>query len=177
MNESELHGESIIRDAALLQDNTVPDNCPISEGIVIEEESSDFDEALLDHRKHPRSTFTYPVECNILIKDSNLSKFSGYIRDISMGGACIECEDKYGRYDINEIKNAKIKISFSMLEGEKVNIFAQIKWIKKIAPTVMYLKMGIEFRYMESWDAIGKLIGMKNKDRNMMWNLWEQNLK
>ena len=91
-----------------------------------------------------------------------------------MSGACLEFEDKYGRCNMHETKNTKIKISFTILERENVDIFAQVKWVTKAADRTMALKMGIEFKYTESWDAIRKLIDMKNKDRNMIWNLWEQ---
>lgn len=103
--------------------------------------------------------------------------FRGYLRDISTSGACVEFEDRHGRCTMNGINNTKVKISFSILDGEKVDVFAQVKWVKKAADRTGSIKIGIEFKYMESWDAIDQLIGMKNKDRNMMWNLWEQFLK
>ena len=127
--------------------------------------------------RHLRSIFTYPVELTVFTNKSEHITFIGYLRDISTSGACVEFEDKYGRYNMNEIKNTKTKISFSILEGEKVDIFAQAKWVKKATDRTVSMNIGIEFKYMESWDVIDKLIGMKNKDRNMMWNLWEHFFK
>ncbi len=162
---SELNRDSALEDGTVINDVAQQENEPYPE---INYE---------DRRQHLRSVFAYPVEVNFFSNKSEYIAFSGYLRDVSMSGACLEFEDKYGRCNMNEIKNTKVKISFCILEREKVDIFAQVKWITKASPRTMSLKMGIEFKYMESWDAIGKLIGMKNKDRNMMWNLWEQFFK
>jgi hypothetical protein len=124
-----------------------------------------------------RSTFAYPVKLVFLTKKSEHITFGGCLRDISTSGACVEFEDRHGRCSMNGIGNTKIRIAFSILDGEKVEIFAQVKWVKKVADRTGSIKIGIEFKYMESWGAIDRLIGMKNKDRNMMWNLWEQLLK
>jgi len=124
-----------------------------------------------------RSIFAYPVELTVFTSKSANISFRGCLRDISANGACVEFEDRHGRCNLNEMQDAKIKISFSILEGERVDAFARVQWVKKAAGGTGAMKMGIEFRYLESWDAIDHLIGMKNKDRSMMWNLWEQLLE
>lgn len=130
----------------------------------------------LDRRKYPRSEFTYPVEFKKFSQNSEHSSFRGYLKDISISGACLQFEDKYGRFNIKDSNNAKVKISFSIPNEDKATIFAQIRWIKKVDPKTFYLSLGIEFMDLEGWhlDVIEKLISMKNKDHNMMWNLWEQ---
>jgi hypothetical protein len=177
-----------------LMDNHIPpNNIDINDDSVIDVDTTDNDATLNDatlqeekanskidyenRRQHLRSTFTYPVDVNVFSNKSEYMVFKGYLRDVSMSGACLDFEDKYGRCKINEIKNTTVKISFCILEKENVDIFAQVKWIEQAYHRTMSLKMGIEFKYMESWDAIDKLIGMKNKDRNMIWNLWEQFFK
>ncbi|RJQ18078.1 MAG: PilZ domain-containing protein [Nitrospiraceae bacterium] len=130
-----------------------------------------------DTRKNcHRSVFTYPVKFKVFRKTSGHSSFNGYLRDISIDGASLEFEDKYGRFSLKEANKSSIKISFSIPHEGKVNIFARIKWVKKSGSNGNCLSIGIEFKDMESWqlDTIEKLIGMKNKDHNMMWNLWEQ---
>ena len=159
-----------LSDDIILQDN------PIFNDADLQEEGSN-PKNNYENRRHLRSIFTYPVELTVFTNKSEHITFIGYLRDISTSGACVEFEDKYGRYNMNEIKNTKTKISFSILEGEKVDIFAQAKWVKKATDRTVSMNIGIEFKYMESWDVIDKLIGMKNKDRNMMWNLWEHFFK
>ncbi|MCE5263496.1 MAG: PilZ domain-containing protein [Deltaproteobacteria bacterium] len=124
-----------------------------------------------------RSVFTYPVQVAVLPNPSESMPFRGYLRDISAAGACVEFEDRLGRCNPNAIQDANVKISFTILEGEKVDIFARVQWVKKAADRSGSWTIGIEFRSMESGDAVDQLIGMKNKDRSMMWNLWEQLLK
>ena len=130
-------------------------------------------EQLADKRRHPRAIFAYPVEFKVFC--GNPVSFDGYLKDISRGGACLEFEDKYGRLNFDKLNDSQLRLLLSMPEGNNVIILAQIKWVRKVPGTVS-CKIGIEFQYIESWqlDVIENLIGMKNKDHNMMWNLWKQ---
>jgi hypothetical protein len=160
--------------------SSLSDDTPLEDGAMIDHAALRKDESFPDdhlNQRPLRSTFAYPVKLSLFTYESEHITFGGYLRDISTSGACVEFEDRHGRCSMKGIKNTKVKISFSILDGEKVEIFAQVKWVKKAADRTGSMKLGIEFKYMESWDAIDQLIGMKNKDRNMMWNLWEQLLK
>lgn len=138
-------------------------------------DGSVLEDQLADKRRHPRSVFTYPVEFKVFTKKSPHLSFVGYLKDISLGGACLQFEDKYGRFNIDEVNDSKVKISFTILDGEKVSILARIQWIKKFGPRTGSVKIGIEFKDAEGWqlEVVERLIGMKNKDRSMMWNLWD----
>lgn len=167
--------DPVARNHISLREGTAVQDDPMIDHAALKEVES-FPENDLSQRPS-RSTFAYPVKLALFTNKSEHITFGGYLRDISTSGACMEFEDKHGRCGMKGIKNTKVKISFSILDGEKVEIFAQVKWVKKVADRMGSMKIGVEFKYMESWDAIEKLIGMKNKDRNMMWNLWEQLLK
>ncbi|MBI4848729.1 MAG: PilZ domain-containing protein [Nitrospirae bacterium] len=141
-----------------------------------EEVDNTGDDDLADRRKFPRAVFTYPVEFKLFSQSAEHVSYTGYLKDISLSGACLQFEDKYGRLSLKELNKAKIKISFSIPHGGKASILALIRWIRKIDPRTFSIKMGIEFQDVENWqmESIEKLIGMRNKDHNMMWNLWEQ---
>ena len=132
-------------------------------------------EGFINKRKHLRSTFTYPVELKLFSQKADGIFFSGYLDNISQGGAGFNIDDKYGRIDINGIKNAKIKLTLNIPRENRINIFAYIQWAKKIKGT-SEIKMGIAFKDMSynELTIIEKLIGLKSKDHNMLWNLWEQ---
>jgi hypothetical protein len=143
---------------------------------LIAAEADDVEDDVKDRRKYLRSEFTYPAEFKVFYQNLEHISFNGYLKDVSISGACLQLDDKYGRFNIKDTTNVKIKISFSVPNEDKVSIFAIIRWITKIDPRTFSVKIGIEFKDMEGWqlDIIEKLIGMKNKDHNMMWNLWEQ---
>ena len=172
--------QSSIKDVVQAIEDVVQDNSKVSnEAVNYEGDLPDAvtnDDDFTDRRKYPRSEFTYPVEFKMFSQNPEHSSFKGCLQDISISGACLQFEDKYGRFNIRDSNNVKIKISFSMPNEEKATIFAQIRWIKKVDPKTFYISMGIEFQDLEGWqlDVIEKLINMKNKDHNMMWNLWEQ---
>lgn len=142
----------------------------------IASEADDIEDDVRDRRKYPRSEFTYPAEFKVFYQNLEHISFNGYLKDVSISGACLQLDDKYGRFNVKDTTNVKIKISFSIPNEDKVSIFAIIRWITKIDPRTFSVKIGIEFKDLEGWqlDIIEKLIGMKNKDHNMMWNLWEQ---
>ena len=62
-----------------------------------------------------------------------------------------------------------------MPQGNDVELISFIRWIKKDIYENMIVKVGIEFESLEEWQlkTIRRLISLKNKDQNMMWNLFE----
>jgi hypothetical protein len=136
------------------------------------EENANFQD-LIDRRRHERSTFTYPVEFIIFTK--NPVSLKGYLKDISLGGSCLEFDDPYKRIVLSEALNAKLKLILTVPGIDKMSVLANIQWIRNIqnTPTV---KLGIELKDVTMYqiDLISKLVGLKNRDRNMLWNLWEE---
>jgi hypothetical protein len=150
----------------------------------------------INRRRVPRSVFIYPVEFELFSSKKEPAFFNGYgyLKDIALSGAGLQFEDNYGRFIINEDENTKIKfkdkygrfniseeehakvhIFLSTPREEKVNIFAHIQWIEKVEGT-FHIKMGIGFKDLEDRQlaVMEKLIGLKGKDHNMMWTLWDQ---
>jgi hypothetical protein len=172
--------QSSIENVVQAIEDVVQDNSKISNEAVTYEgglpDAVTNDDDFTDRRKYPRSEFTYPVEFKMFSQNSEHASFRGYLKDISISGACLQFEDKYGRFNIKDSNNAKVKISFSIPNEDRATIFAQIRWTKKVDPKTFDISLGIEFMNLEGWhlDVIEKLISMKNKDHNMMWNLWEQ---
>jgi hypothetical protein len=160
----------------IVQDNDKENNMAANseDGPIIDDAANNED--AVDRRKYPRSEFTYPVEFKIFSQNFDHMPFNGYLKDISIGGACLQFDDRYGRFNIKDMENVKLKISFSIPTEDRISIFAQIRRIDKTDPKSFSVTLGIEFKDLESWqlDCIEKLIGMRNKDHNMMWNLWEQ---
>ena len=92
-----------------------------------------------------------------------------------MGGASIQVEDRYGRFNIQEAESGTVLLTLSIPHEDKVKVFARIQWVKKEEGT-SNIRMGISFKDLDYKDLIliEKLIGLKGKDHNMLWNLWEQ---
>jgi len=132
-------------------------------------------ESVVERRRHPRSEFTYPVEFELFLQKGESTSYTGYLKDISLGGAGLQIDDPYGRFNIDKMENGTLRLSLSIPREKKIHIFAHIQWLKKTQST-SHVNMGIAFRDLdyESSLVIEKLIGLKSKDHNMMWNLWEQ---
>jgi hypothetical protein len=140
----------------------------------------------LNRRKHLRSVFTYPVEFKLFSQKAEGISFDGlkaynghsgigYLKDISLGGAGLEIEDEYGRFNVDQADRGRVKLTLSVPREDKIIIFAHIQWAKKVEGTSR-IKMGVSFKDLDYRDltVIEKLIGLRNKDHNMMWNLWER---
>jgi hypothetical protein len=130
-------------------------------------------DGFMNKRRHLRSTFTYPVEFKIFTQ--NAVALKGVLRDISLGGSCLEFDDPYRRVVLKQAVNASLKLSLAIPGFDQMFVLARIQWIKNIENTTM-VKLGIEFTdvTMDQVDLIDKLVGMRNKDHNMLWNLWEE---
>jgi hypothetical protein len=132
------------------------------------------DEAVGARRRHLRSTFTYPVEFKLFSQKAEGMPFVGFLKDISLGGAGLEIEDQYGRFDI-AVKNSRVILTLSIPRENKTNIVAFVQWVKRKEGT-HHIEMGISFKDLDYKDliVIEKLVGLRGKDHNMMWNLWER---
>jgi len=140
----------------------------------------------LNRRKHLRSVFTYPVEFKLFSQKTEGISFDGvkayrghsgmgYLKDISLGGAGLEIVDEYGRFNVNEAEHGRVRLTLSVPREDKITVFAHIQWIRKIEGTSR-IRLGVSFKDLDYRDltVIEKLIGLRNKDHNMMWNLWER---
>ena len=128
-----------------------------------------------NRRRHERNEFIYPLELKIFSPLLTNISFNGYIEDISASGAGIKFEDRYGRVLIDGLGGAGIKLIIRMPHGDDIALLSTIRWIKRDINQKMIVKVGIEFQTLDDWQlhAVKQLIGLKNKDQNMMWNLFE----
>jgi len=138
-------------------------------------ETENCEEALKNGRRHLRTVFTYPVEFKVLSQKAESMSFVGYLKDISLDGAGLEIEDRYGRFNAYEAENGRVILTLSIPRENRIKISARIQWVKKKEGS-SHVRMGISFKDLDYADltVIERLIGLKGKDHNMMWNLWEQ---
>lgn len=127
-------------------------------------------------RKHSRVKFAYPVEFNLFSPNLLSKSFTGHMIDMSVSGASIEFEDRYGRFKVIELRGSKIELLIRMSHGQRITINASINWVKKEEKTQnAVLLMGIEFEELDGLqlDQINKFLKLKEKDHKMMWNLYD----
>jgi len=126
-------------------------------------------------RRYKRTGFTYPLEMKILTSQLTNTSFSGYIEDISIGGAGIKFEDRYGRIQFDSLKGQRVKLIVRMPHGDDIALLSTIIRIRRDINQKFIFKVGIEFEKLEDWQlkTVKQLISLKNKDQNMMWNLFE----
>ena len=124
---------------------------------------------------YKRCNFTFPVEIKLLIPDIDRASFTGFIKNMSKSGACIQFEDRYGRLDPVDLVGANMRMGFNVPKG-KIVITSRIMWSRKETKKKFHITIGIEFENLEDWqsESIENLISYKKKDHNMMWNLLEQ---
>lgn len=133
------------------------------------------EEAVRNGRRHLRTVFTYPVEFKLFSHNGEGTSFVGYLKDISLDGAGLEIEDQYGRFNTIQVENGRVILTLSIPRENRIKISARIQWAKKREGS-SHVRMGISFKDLDYADltVIERLIGLKGKDHNMMWNLWEQ---
>ncbi len=133
-----------------------------------------------EDRKQPRTDFSFPVKISIYSQNFGSKKaFDGYIQNMSMNGACVHFEDKYGRIYLKDLKGARIKLTIKVPRGEDVILNAVIGWARKEKPEHSFsIIMGIELREIAEWQVkqIEDFISLRNKDHKMLWSLLDQYL-
>jgi c-di-GMP-binding flagellar brake protein YcgR len=131
-----------------------------------------------DRRREQRVEFSYLCQFKVLSPKPTVKSFTGYLQDISMGGACVQFEDKYGLFplNVNEVESSRIKLTVKTLKKDPLIVFAVVRWIRKNTSNQSNsILIGIEFELSEYWmkERMRELIDLKNKDHKMMWHLWE----
>ncbi len=131
-----------------------------------------------ENRRYSRHQFAYPVKFDLFAPALASRSFSGVLYNISIGGACIQFEDKYGRIDPNSLNGSRVKVAIGIPEEEKVYLSAKIHWIRRASEKGFTFLMGIEYKDIEDWqlEHIERFIHLKNKDQKMLWNLWENHV-
>ena len=130
----------------------------------------------LDNRRVFRAEFAFPIKFNIYSRNSSSSAFSGFIRNMSVGGACIQFDDKYGRVDIDGLGNKRVRFAVNVPDGEQVFFNSTLIWGRKESPkNGISLLIGVEFAEMTDWqvETLEKFIALRNKDHKMIWNLMD----
>jgi len=129
-----------------------------------------------ERRKTERYEFSYPVDLKIFAPDYDGMWIAAFLKDISMGGFCIQFRDRYGRIALQQIKNVRVKLKLSEPGGENIFLLGVIRWTrrKKVDGEQMMF-MGIEFKSLPNWqeEKLKQFILLKGKDHKMLWNLWD----
>jgi hypothetical protein len=125
-----------------------------------------------ERRRQPRTVFTYPVEGKLFLKTPLSLK--GYLKDISLGGSCLEFDDPFRRILPEEAIHATIKITIEVPGIDKMSVLGKVRWLKSVAGATT-IRMGVELKEVSLYqiDLISKLMGLRNRDHSMLWNLWE----
>jgi len=133
-------------------------------------------EKTVENRRQPRTKFVFPVRFDIFLPDRVTKSFDGYIRDMSMGGACVQFRDRYGLIDLDGLKGHRVKLAVRIPQGEQLYLNAVVQWARKENATRGYsVLLGLEIKEIAEWqvEQLERFISMGNKDQKMMWNLWE----
>ena len=130
----------------------------------------------IENRKYNRFDFSYPIDFKIFAPDFYDFWTSAFLKNISMGGACIQFQDRYGRISKKEIRDVRVKLKLLEPKGEDIFLVGTIRWTKssKIDGTE-FIFIGIEFEGLPNWQSekLEKFIRIKGKDHKMLWSLWD----
>jgi len=133
-------------------------------------------DGLLENRRKSRAEFAFPIKFNIYSRNSSSRSFSGFIRNMSVGGACIQFDDKYGRVDIDGLANKHVRFAVKVPDVEQIFFNASPIWGRKEDPKKSFsVLIGVEFTEMTDWQVehLEKFIALRNKDLKMIWNLMD----
>lgn len=127
-------------------------------------------------RRHRRIKFVYPVEFKVLSPGFESRSFVGLFSTISMAGAGFHFKDKYGLVDPEKTIGARIKLDINVLQEDQIFLFARVRSVKRDdSKQDLTILIGVEFEELLDWqlEKLERIISLRDKDRKMMWNLWE----
>ncbi len=112
---------------------------------------------------------------------AGLKDFSGFVEDISIGGARIQIVDPYGFLFGKELSGKVIKFSmpFPHLDYNMVTT-GLIQWVKADKKNLnQTFSLGVQFRNLSMTDCqyLESYLGSNSGDHNLLWDLWNREVK
>ncbi len=133
-----------------------------------------------ENREHQRHTIPVIVTCRFVeeVLEGKVS-FQAFIQDISFGGVSLQIRD-----DCSIIKESllldttvKMTVEFNLPDGIHTMYFSGIiRWHKKAKKADgNFLSLGIQFNELNerSKYIINNYLSSGNGDKNLIWNLWD----
>ncbi len=135
---------------------------------------------LTEKRDHIRSKLYYPLDLTLFSPKFLDRSFSGYIKNLSLHGACIQLEDSYERFEKIEQEDSRVELEIDVPQGERISFDTGICWIKKNSDkkSISFF-IGLEFNELSdsNLEQIDRLSRIKKTDTQMLHALFDQHLK
>lgn len=137
-----------------------------------------------DKRQFPRKNKPLSVTFSFFGANealSGLKEFSGFVEDISISGVRIQIVDPYGFLYGKELSGKVIKCSlpFPHLDYTLVST-AIIQWVRGDKKNLnQTFSLGVQFRNLSMTDCqyLESYISSNYGDHNLLWDLWNQEVK
>ena len=135
-----------------------------------------------EKRENQRHTIPAVVKCSFVeeILEGKVS-FQAFIEDISFGGVSLQIRDDFSTIKESLLLNTTVKmtVEFNFPDGIHTMYFSGIiRWYKKIKKSDKnFLSLGIQFKELNerSKYIIQNYLSSGSGDRNLIWNLWDNN--
>jgi hypothetical protein len=133
-------------------------------------------------RRSVRHEIPIKINLKIFLADDKTELDSvGYTRDMSLGGACIELEEKYWRTKQEQIVDSDAMLHVYLPNvDETLEIMGTVLWVRKDTQAGKDLTLiGIRFKAMSDADRdfLNEYCFGSDGEQNLIWDLWETYVK
>ena len=134
-------------------------------------------------RRHVRHEIPTKVALTILPKTGNipLIRTEGFTRDISLGGVCVDLEERRLPIPLEAIENAYLKLFIKLTSlDQALEIEGTVVWSQKVdRGEGKGTLLGIQFGRLSDADrnALEAYCSGGDAEQNLLWNLWEDFVK
>jgi hypothetical protein len=134
----------------------------------------------IERRKQHRYQIPAAVTCTFFEETlQGKGEFQGFIQDISLGGVSLEIRDDFLKLTESMLlhTNIEMTVEFNFPDGiNKLDFSGIIKWNKRIKKNdKSFLYLGVQFHGLDarSKEIIKKFITFGDGDKNLIWELWD----
>lgn len=136
--------------------------------------------AISEQRKYSRLTVSYPLKLTLCSPDHMDKSFTGYFKNVSAQGACVQLEDRYNRFDMIDKQESWIELVIDVPLGKQVSLNTRICWIKKDSLQKSFsILIGLEFKAIREGqlEQIKRLSRIRKKDHQMLHELFDHHVQ
>ena len=129
-----------------------------------------------DQRRFRRAVLTHPIRFKLFARDARLAPTVGYVKDMSLGGARIRIQDRFGQVQATALRGQRAKLEITLPDGDTLHVVSLVTWVKRpITARQEEVELGVQFELLEGTQLqkISALLAMRHTDRTLLWSMWD----
>ncbi len=132
-------------------------------------------ESNIDRRRDPRAEVHHPIQFKLFSPEIGSPLVDGYLKDLSLRGARLGLNDRYGQLTGHTLKGLRTKLQIAVPDGDPLQLLCVVSWARPGRAKKTEVEVGLEFEAIEPWqlEKVEQFLSVRHTDQTMFWTMWD----